>query len=56
MGAQGRAYNIHLGPPLPPVNDERLATLLSMGQVGTPPDPNIGAQLTTQNTEAHCKL
>ncbi|KAK9916182.1 hypothetical protein WJX75_009766 [Coccomyxa subellipsoidea] len=39
--SQGRAYNIHLGPPLPPVNDERLATLLSMGQVGTPPDPNI---------------
>ena len=47
--AQGNPYNTHLGAPLPAVNDERLATLLSMGQVGTPPDPNIGTRLIRTN-------
>ncbi|BDA44489.1 probable mitogen-activated protein kinase kinase kinase 11 at C-terminar half [Coccomyxa sp. Obi] len=43
--AQGKPYPIELGPPLPAVNDERLATLLSMAQVNTPPDPKIDAIL-----------
>lgn len=44
---QGKAYAIELGPPLPPNNDQRIATLLAMDQVDKPPDPKIGAPTLT---------
>ena len=41
--AQGLACPGHMGAPLPANNDSRVATVLSMKQVDTPPSPKIGA-------------
>jgi hypothetical protein len=45
-GVQGLPYEtVNLGPPKPPCNDERVATIKALECTDGPPDPQLGAQI-----------